>query len=94
LAWASLDHILLDSEKPNQKTIEEEDEDDPDRAPKGAKGSKHIERSTGPRTTRLGTSDSGDTSTNKGKRYITMEEVAAHNLSNDAWVVVEGNVWE
>jgi cytochrome b involved in lipid metabolism len=94
LAWASYDRILLDSERPNRKTIEKEEKNDPDRAPKGAKGSKKLEQRTGSKTGKSHTPGTGDLSVAEGKRYLTMEEVATHNLSNDAWVVVDGEVWE
>ena len=94
MAWAGYDHILLDSEKPNRKTIEKEDKNDPDRAPKGAKGSKELEQRTGSKTGKPRIPGRSDPSASQGKRYLTMEEVATHNLSNDAWVVVDGDVWK
>lgn len=29
-----------------------------------------------------------------GEEYLTMKEVAKHRLSQDAWVVINGNVYE
>jgi cytochrome b involved in lipid metabolism len=43
----------------------------------------------------LQTNDSpGDNAGRQAESYITMEEVARHNLSQDAWVVVDGKVYE
>jgi cytochrome b involved in lipid metabolism len=43
----------------------------------------------------LQTNDSpGDSAGRQAESYITMEEVARHNLSQDAWVVVDGKVYE
>lgn len=33
-------------------------------------------------------------SDSSGEEYITMQEVGRHNLAHDAWVVVEGKVFE
>lgn len=67
--------------------IEKEEATDPDRAPPGSKGSKKLEKKTG---SKLGnTGKDAD-----GRPYLTMDQVAKHNLSNDAWVVIDGDVWE
>ncbi|RSH90017.1 Cytochrome b2, mitochondrial precursor [Saitozyma podzolica] len=43
----------------------------------------------------LQTNDSpGDSAGRQAESYITMEEVARHNLSQDAWVVVDGKVYD
>ncbi|GFZ48900.1 hypothetical protein JCM24511_06649 [Saitozyma sp. JCM 24511] len=43
----------------------------------------------------LQTNDSpGDNAGRQAESYITMEEVARHNLSQDAWVVVDGKVYD
>jgi cytochrome b involved in lipid metabolism len=43
----------------------------------------------------LQTNDSpGENAGRQAESYITMEEVARHNLSQDAWVVVDGKVYE
>lgn len=36
----------------------------------------------------------GRSSDSSGDEYITMQEVGRHNLAHDAWVVVEGKVFE
>ncbi|KAG7531683.1 hypothetical protein FFLO_04193 [Filobasidium floriforme] len=66
----------------------EEAKDDEDRAPAGAKGSKKLEVETGSRRGRPG----GRYAVKQP--YLSMDQVAKHNLSNDAWVVIDGNVWD
>ena len=34
------------------------------------------------------------TTSDVSEKYITLDEVARHNLAHDAWVVVEGKVYE
>ncbi|OCF60834.1 hypothetical protein L486_00474 [Kwoniella mangroviensis CBS 10435] len=76
--------------------VNEEQRIDPDGGVSGAKGSKKSGESSkidvredlrveGWRT---------DKANGKEKGYITMEEVARHDLAHDAWVVVEGKVFD
>lgn len=66
----------------------EEAKDDEDRAPAGAKGSKKLGLDTGSKGGRPGGRYADK------QPYLSMDQVAKHNLSNDAWVVIDGNVWE
>ena len=66
----------------------EEAKDDEDRAPAGAKGSKKLELETGSKRGRPAAGYADE------QPYLSMDQVAKHNLSNDAWVVIDGNVWE
>lgn len=77
------------SSTPTRSSIKREQNNDPDRAPKGAKGSKELEHKTGSKT---GQKQDGE-NTNRNA-YLDMKEVGRHNLSNDAWVVIDGKVWE
>ncbi|KAJ9099932.1 hypothetical protein QFC21_003937 [Naganishia friedmannii] len=76
-------NVHLDS----QEKVDKAQAEDPDAAPPGAKGSK----------------ESGAVSNKRGHRkfekhgregHIPMKEVGMHDLAHDAWVIIDGEVWD
>ncbi|KAJ9116039.1 hypothetical protein QFC20_000709 [Naganishia adeliensis] len=75
--------VLLDS----QAKVDKAQAEDPDAAPSGAKGSKEagvVSNKTGHARFQK-----------KGRDgYIPLKEVGGHDLAHDAWVVIDGEVWD